>query len=103
MKKYAIWSIGIYSGETLLDLEPAAQVNNPVLSAQSVADAPAEFVADPFMIQVEQTWHMFFEVFNQQTGKGEIGWATSTNGLQWNYQQIVLRQPFHLSYPCVFD
>jgi hypothetical protein len=46
---------------------------------------------------------MFFEVMNSDTGRGEIGLATSGDGLRWTYKQIVLREPFHLSYPYVFE
>jgi hypothetical protein len=46
---------------------------------------------------------MFFEVMNLQTQRGEIGLAVSKDGLRWNYQHIVLREPFHLSYPYVFE
>jgi hypothetical protein len=101
-KKVAIWSIGIFSGATLSDLNPVAGTEMPVLSAQHVTDVQAAFVADPFMIQANNNWHMFFEVMNVQTGKGDIGLATSRDGLQWDYQQIVLRESFHLSYPYVF-
>lgn len=45
---------------------------------------------------------MFFEVFNIKTGQGDIGLAESYNGSNWFYKQIVLDEPFHLSYPCVF-
>ncbi len=45
---------------------------------------------------------MFFEVMNERRGKGEIGMATSEDGVRWQYQQIVLRETFHLSYPYVF-
>src|SRR5262249_31357746 len=48
-------------------------------------------------------WHMFFEVMNWRTGKGEIGLATSKDGLAWRPEQIVLAEPFHLSYPYVFE
>jgi hypothetical protein len=64
---------------------------------------PAEFVADPFMLRVAGVWHMFFEVLNRQTKKGEIGLARSDNGLDWTYRQIVLTEPFHLSYPYTFE
>jgi len=64
---------------------------------------PAAFVADPFMLRVKDIWYMFFEVANQKTGKGEIGLAVSENGLAWVYQQVVLAEPFHLSYPYVFE
>lgn len=98
--KAPVWSIGIFSGPTLNALKPATET--PVLSAGQVTDIPAEFVADPFMIQVANTWYMFFEVMNARTGRGEIGLAKSVNGIRWDYQQIVLSEPFHLSYPDIF-
>ena len=55
------------------------------------------------MMRVDHTWYMFFEVMNCQNGRGEIGLATSQDGVKWTYQQIVLREPFHLSYPYVFE
>lgn len=97
-----LWSIGIYTGRSPLRLSSAAGISNPVLTARDVLDAPARFVADPFMILDKGTWYMFFEVMNSETGLGEIGLATSLNGLQWDYRQIVLRERFHLSYPYVF-
>lgn len=97
------WSIGIYTGVSPWSWEPAPHANNPVLTRHEVTDIAASFVADPFMLRVEQTWMMFFEVMNRHTGRGEIGLATSPNGWQWNYQQIVLRESFHLSYPYVFE
>ncbi len=95
-----IWSIGIYAGKSPLQLSPSA--HNPVVSASDVTDVPARFVADPFMVKVDELWHMFFEVLNNQNDRGEIGLATSSDGLQWRYNEIVLREPFHLSYPYVF-
>jgi hypothetical protein len=98
----SIWSIGIFAGPTLRELKPCTEDQMPVLSAKDVTDIPAEFVADPFMIQANDAWFMFFEVMNAETRKGEIGLATSRDGLNWEYQQIVLSAPFHLSYPYVF-
>jgi hypothetical protein len=98
--KAPVWSIGIFSGPKLSVLKPVTEM--PVLSAEQVTDIPAEFVADPFMIQVGNTWYMFFEVMNAQTGRGEVGLAKSPDGIRWDYQQIVLSESFHLSYPYVF-
>jgi hypothetical protein len=98
-----LWSIGIYGGESPFDLRPPENVDHPVLSRRHISDVRAAFVADPFMISVEGTWYMFFEVWNCQSGKGEIGLATSQDGLRWTYQQIVLAEPFHVSYPYVFE
>ncbi len=94
-----MWSIGIYTGNSPYRLSPAAQVPN--LTRANVTDVPTTFVADPFMMRTE-SWHMFFEVLTE-SNKGEIGLATSNNGLDWTYQQIVLREEFHLSYPYVFE
>jgi hypothetical protein len=99
----AVWSIGIFHGSTLSDLRPVAGIEMPVLSAKDVSDIPAEFLADPFMTRKQDTWYMFFEVMNEKTQKGNIGLATSRDGLKWSYQQIVLSEPFHLSYPYVFQ
>lgn len=100
---YHLWSIGIYTGSSLLKLCPSKTAQNPVLTRQDVSDARALFVADPFLIHRENVWHMFFEVYNFDSDRGEIGWATSQDGVTWKYQQIVLKEAFHLSYPYVFE
>jgi hypothetical protein len=97
-----VWSIGIYSGRSPFELCSPQGVRNPVLTRELVSDVPATFVADPFMIQANDCWYMFFEVMNWHTGKGEIGLAESRDGFAWTYRQIVLAEPFHLSYPYVF-
>jgi len=89
----------MYNGTSPFDLQPA----QPVLTKDDVTDIPADFVADPFMLRRDDTWHMFFEVMNSETQRGEIGLATSTDTLAWSYQGIVLKEPFHLSYPYVFE
>ena len=98
-----IWSIGIYAGDSPLSLAPANGSGTPVLTRDDVTDVKAVFVADPFMLKANQKWHMFFEVMNWRANKGEIGLATSDNGFEWTYHQIVLAEPFHLSYPHVFE
>ncbi|MBI9083749.1 MAG: hypothetical protein JEZ11_09130 [Desulfobacterales bacterium] len=96
------WAIGIYQGTSPTTLAPAPGAVNPVLTAAQVTDAPAAFVADPFMIRQGSTWFMFFEVFNRDTRQGDIGLATSADGLAWTYERIVLDEPFSLAFPCVF-
>ncbi|MCK5283462.1 MAG: hypothetical protein KAK00_08715 [Nanoarchaeota archaeon] len=96
------WSIGIYTGDSPLNLIGAKNIKNPVLTAKDVKDTQAEFVADPFMVYENNKWYMFFEILNKKTDQGDISVATSKEGLHWNYEQIVLDEPFHLSYPYVF-
>lgn len=102
VRKDQIWSIGIYQGSDISNLRPSPNVRNPVLTAMDVTDVAAKFVADPFMIEHDGKWYMFFEVLNRQSNQGDIGLATSTDGLHWEYKQIVLDESFHLSYPYVF-
>lgn len=98
-----IWSIGIYSGKDPLSLAPHSLIDDhPVLSAQDVTDTDALFVADPFLVALSRQWLMFFEVFDVATRRGQIAYATSSDGLRWKYERLVLKEPFHLSYPQVF-
>jgi hypothetical protein len=98
----AVFSIGIYRGDSPLCLYPAP-TPQPVLTRQHVTDAVASFVADPFMVRVADGWWMFFEIMNWITQKGEIACAQSRDGLVWTYVGVVLEEPFHLSYPYVFQ
>ena len=45
----AEWSIGVYVGDSPLDVSPAAGITNPVLTSDDVTDVSASFVADTFM------------------------------------------------------
>jgi hypothetical protein len=101
--KSQIWSIGIYTGSTPLSLHPEPRIRNPVLIGPSITDVSAAYIADPFMTRIAGSWYMFFEVLNRKSGRGEIGLATSVDMKNWTYKHIVLREPFHLSYPYVFE
>ena len=99
LMKQGQYSIGIYSGTTPFSL---TSNKNPVLTAKNIDDIDARFVADPFMINNNQSWFMFFEVYNERTQQGDIGLAKSEDGYSWKYQKIVIDAPYHLSYPFVF-
>jgi len=98
-----MWSIGIYRGESPTHLEPHPQARNPVVHPNDVKDLKCVSVADPFMQKNGETWNMFFEVVDGETYKGCIGLATSADALSWKYEQIVLNESTHLSYPYVFN
>lgn len=97
-----VWSIGIRTGASPWALASPAE-DEPVLTAARVTDAQATSVADPFLIHRDGCWHMVFEVDDWLARKGAIGHATSSDGLRWRYERIILDEPFHLSYPCVFE
>jgi hypothetical protein len=95
-RAYPAWSIGIYAGASLQTLSPHPAARNPVLTRHEVTDIPAAFVADPFLVREAAGWVMFMEVMNAGTGRGEIALARSPDGLEWSYEGVVLREPFHL-------
>ncbi len=84
-----------------LSLRPHPNAKNPVLTATSVTDATASFVADPFIVYENGMYYMFFEAFVGTLGK--IAVATSRDGVKWEYKQIVLSDNvIHYAYPHVF-
>lgn len=103
--KPATWpyAISIYSGNSPFELKPDPKAPNPVISYQDVTDTLACAVADPFLFQTTDGWHLFFEVVSQLTWRGEIAYASSSDGYDWKYQSLLIQEPFHMSYPYVFE
>lgn len=98
-----MWSIGIYTGDSPFQLCAPADRINPVMTAADVTDVRADFVADPFMLRHNGRWYMFFEVLDHESQLGVIALATSYDAFTWTYEHVVLKEPFHLSYPYVFE
>jgi hypothetical protein len=93
----------VFTGPSPLELAAPADRRGAVLAREDAADHESSFVADPFMIRVGDTWHMFFESMEgTATRRGVIAHATSADGHRWTYHGVVLSEPFHLSYPQVF-
>ena len=98
-----VWSIGIYTGSTPFKLWEPANVRNPVLVPDDVTDFKVNIVAHPFMIIDGPKYYLFFTAKNDQGGEvSGIGLAESSNGTEWHYSRMVLKEPFVLSYPYVF-
>ena len=97
------WSIGIYHGGSPFHFEPASGIVNPVLTPAVITEYDADLVADPFMLRRGGRWWMFFEAMQRGTKRGDIALAVSDDALRWSYEGIVLSEPFHLSYPYVFE
>ena len=97
------WTIGIYTAPDPFSFDRSQRWFNPVLRAEDVTDIPAKFVADPFLVREGTTWNLFFEVYNRSTRQGDLALATSPNTWLWDYRTVILDEPFHLSYPYVFQ
>ena len=96
------WTIGIYRSNTPFHFNQIQRWLNPLFKAEDVTDVSAKFVADPFLIKEGETWDLFFEVYNNDTQQGDLAVATSSNTWIWNYEKVIIDEPFHLSYPYVF-
>lgn len=99
---YNLWSIGIYEGDNPLDISATTELDNPILSANDVTDIDASYVADPFLVYENDEYFVFFEIYNWESKQGDIGYALSSDGKDWEYKNVVLDEEFHLSYPYIF-
>lgn len=97
------WSIGIRRGPTLESLGRNEPTEVPILTHRDVIDCEATFIADPFAWYKAGIWYLFFETFDRKRGRGVISLATSCDAKSWQYERIVLEEPYHLSYPYVFE
>src|ERR1700741_1557140 len=95
-----VWSIAIYRGASPLTLSPTGVV----IAGNDVTDVDAASVADPFLIRRDGRCFFFFEVIPRANHRGGvIAFAESEDAIHWRYGGVVLREPFHLSYPHVFE
>jgi hypothetical protein len=95
------WSIGVSVVSSPLLVKIGER---PTLTHKHVADIDAGYVANPFLLRRGGLLHLFYEVWNNTLGRGEIAFSTSSDdGAAWQYGGVVLREPFHLSYPFVFE
>lgn len=101
------WSIGLASGTSPLDATVSAA--SPILDRSDVPLDDVLGVADPFLLVDGDTWYLYMEVIQRRIGfendeKGVIGVATSHDeGESWTYEGEVVDEPWHLSYPLVFE
>lgn len=95
-----VWSIAIYRGTSPLTLSPTGIV----ITGSDVTDLDAASVADPFLVRRDGRWFLFFEVIPRANHRGGvIAVAESEDAVHWHYGGVVLREPFHLSYPHAFE
>jgi hypothetical protein len=97
------FAIGIYRSSDSAPLEFSGEgLDNPVITRYSMPELEIRCVADPFLVSANDSLYIFYEALEAVTGHGVIAVATSADGTHWQYKGVVLDEPFHLSYPCVF-
>lgn len=100
------WTIGIYTGPSPFALSPPTGVPAPVLTGAHVTDMPdlkIDTVAHPNVVVANNRYYMFFTAKDLTVNKGGIGLAESVDGLRWTFTRTVIREPFVLSGPHVFE
>lgn len=58
--------------------------------------------ADPILFKKGTDTFLFTEAFNKKIQKGYLAISRMENE-EFSVPQIIMKRPFHLSYPCVFE
>lgn len=66
-------------------------------------DDGALFRADPFLFTRDGKFYVFYEAMPRDSEVAYIGVAESEDGFRWRYVGPALIEPFHLSFPHVFE
>lgn len=94
------WRLGLRRSEV-----PINEESSPAKALRSFhwIDSPrGHFWADPFLYEVDGRILLFFEDFDYRSQLGSIAVAELTDDGTVRDTRIVLRRPYHLSYPQVF-
>ena len=94
----AYWSAGTTVSATPLNLDVAGV---SVLDRAQMGVGPKHLVADPFLARSGSEWFVFYEIMGA-TG-ADIGVSRVSLDGENEYLGIALDEPFHLSYPFVFE
>lgn len=80
---------------------PPYSCRHPIAPAPAL---PPPAVADPFLLQGSDGLYLFYETKTTAKGRGEIGVARSADGgASFQHLGVALSEPWHLSYPFVFE
>ncbi len=101
--KKTLWTLGVYTGQSPLQLRPALSVTNPVLTAADVSDMKVDALAHPFLVIDGRHYYVFFTAKDLASDSGGIALAESSDGLKWKFRRTVIREPFVQSHPFVFE
>ncbi len=96
------WAIGLLRGSSLDRLKPTGPPS-PIVTGNDFVRWNGRAVADPFALFRNGAWYLFFELFQKNSNNAVIGASRSENLQDWEPLGVVLKQPYHLSYPFVFE
>lgn len=93
------WNVG-YVEVPLKEFIKAPEINEPEV-VWLKRKKRSIYSADPFVITTEKDTYIFYESYDYKTGKGVIEVVRNSKGFK--KPKVALEEPFHLSYPFVFE
>lgn len=102
-RTFTNWSVGLLRGRSLAELAAPPGAVNPIIGDRELADFGGIMAADPFALQVDGTWFLFFEMVTSHSPLAVIAAARSRNLVDWEQLGPVLSPGHHVSYPFVFE
>ena len=61
------------------------------------------FFADPFIVQKDNKYFIFFEEYDRNIDKGHIAYIEMDKGGKFNAPKEIINQPYHLSFPFIIN
>lgn len=90
------WDIGIRKGT------PGMIIEDQKTPFELIPNSWRSWAADPFVVEYQNTVYVFAELFDYLKRRGSIGYTCLENG-KWRPWKVVIDEPFHMSYPNVFE
>lgn len=96
------FDILVLVGEDPFNIRNKKVVNRINSSRNILSWSPVVIAADPFLAVKDDRLYLFYEEYHYR-GKGVIKMTSTNDLLTWTKPIVVLNEPFHLSYPWVFQ
>jgi len=96
------FDIVLFAGDNPLSLDSCRSIKRVNCSRNVLAWSPVTIMADPFLVVKDETLYLFYEEYRYR-GKGVLMAISTTDLVNWSKPWTVLEEPFHLSYPWVFE
>jgi len=100
------FEINLFAREVLSINTITSLTEKPVKRFKTVCGLnpnPEHTKADPFLFVYKDRLFLFYETASYKLGRGVITMVSTKDLHEWTKPKIVLQEPFHLSYPFVFE
>lgn len=98
-KLKVLWGKAFVGGEWKV----AYRLRNELHGQYCLVDPPAgTWAADPFLYEADGEHYLFVELYEEKKNKACIAYYRFIDGVPV-YQGKIIEQPYHMSYPCVFE